>query len=114
MLDNMGWRIERHAHPFARWLPPLPARSIRASIWPIWARAGHLSADTHESERCSGSPRMKRWLGRCRRSLDHLPHPAQSGAPGPVPDFAQTRAHALASPLTTISPAIIEARAHHG
>jgi 8-oxo-dGTP pyrophosphatase MutT (NUDIX family) len=63
MLDNMGWRIEPGT------LTPLPAGCracrvpmIRASIWPIWARARSRFPPTRAKvKRCSGSPRKKLW-----------------------------------------------------
>ena len=111
MLDQMGWRIEPdRLTPFARWLPRLPRPyDTRFYLADLGTGAVTLSADTRESQTLfwiTPSEALERAeagdlsiIFPTRRNLERL---AQ------FEDFAQTHAHALATPLTTITPAVIE------
>lgn len=111
MLKQMGWRIEPHTlTPFARWLPRLPRPyDTRFYLADLGTGAVSLSADRRESESLfwiTPQEALQRAnagdlsiIFPTRRNLERLAQFA---------DFAQTRAHALATPLTTITPAIIE------
>jgi 8-oxo-dGTP pyrophosphatase MutT (NUDIX family) len=111
MLDRMGWCIDPLAlTPFARWLPRLPRPyDTRFYLADLGTGAVTLSADTRESQTLFWiTPREA--LERAgtgdlsiifptRRNLERLAQFA---------DFAQTRDHALATPLTTITPAVTQ------
>ncbi|WP_343612966.1 NUDIX hydrolase [Novosphingobium sp.] len=112
VLDAMGWRVNAAAlTPLARWCPPLPRPfDTRFYLADLGSGQVDLSHEAHESERLL-------WLSAhetlaqadagglslvfpTRRTLERL---AQFSS------FEEARRHALASPLDTISPAIIEA-----
>lgn len=111
MLDQMGWRIEPQVlTPFARWLPRLPRPyDTRFYLADLGTGAVSLSPDTQESQTLFWiTPREA--LERAdagdlsiifptRRNLERLAQFA---------DFAQIRAHALTTPLTTITPTITQ------
>lgn len=111
VLDHMGWRIETEAlTPFARWCPRLPRPyDTRFYLADLGTGAVSLTPDEGESESLlwiTPSDALARadagglsLLFPTRRNLERL---AQ------FPGFAQTRDHALATPLHTITPRIIE------
>lgn len=111
VLEQMGWRIAPDSiTPFARWCPRLPRPyDTRFYLADLGTGNVTLSPDAQESEDLLWlSPREA--LARAdagdltvifptRRNLERLARFA---------DFAQTQAHARATPLTTITPQIVE------
>lgn len=112
VLETMGWQADMAAlTPFARWCPPFPRPfDTRFYLADLGSGQVELSHEAHESEQLlwlSADETLARadagelsLIFPTRRTLERL---AQFS------DFEAARSHALASPLDTISPAIIEA-----
>lgn len=113
VLTGQGWTLDLEALvPFARWRPESGAsRVFDTRFYLADLGTGHiaLDADARETDRVF-------WLS-AREALDH----ADAGAITLIfptrrnlerlaqwPDFAACRAHAVATPVTVISPAVVD------
>lgn len=111
VLARFGWRIAAEAlTPFARWLPNLPRPyDTRFYLADLGTGAVTLTADTRESAGLlwlsPGAALARAGAGELslvfptRRNLERLAR---------YPTFALARDHARATPLATITPAIVE------
>jgi 8-oxo-dGTP pyrophosphatase MutT (NUDIX family) len=111
VLAHFGWRIAAEVlTPFARWLPNLPRPyDTRFYLADLGTGAVTLSADTRESAGLLWiSPRAA--LAQADAGALSLVFPTRRNLErlALFPTFTQARDHALTTPLTTITPAIVE------